>query len=69
MLIVLQGRLIIFRVYLYICFNVEQVQMGDFSTNLGYRFYPNALCLEVGIATYIDNRQAVGLFGRSPNGS
>lgn len=25
----------------------EQVQMGDYASNLGYRFYPNALCLEV----------------------
>lgn len=22
--------------------------MGDFTSNLGYRYYPNALCLEVG---------------------
>lgn len=28
---------------------IEQVQMGDSTTNLGYRFYPNALCLEVRI--------------------
>lgn len=27
----------------------EQVQMGDYTSNLGYRYYPNALCLEVGI--------------------
>lgn len=25
----------------------DQVQMGDYASNLGYRFYPNALCLEV----------------------
>eukprot|EP00752_Nemacystus_decipiens_P003960 g3626.t1 len=25
-----------------------EVQMGDFTSNLGYRYYPNALCLESG---------------------
>lgn len=24
--------------------------MGDFTSNLGYRYYPNALCLEVGVS-------------------
>lgn len=27
--------------------SVPQIQMGDYTDNLGYRFYPNALCLEV----------------------
>lgn len=30
----------------------EQVQMGDYTSNLGYRFYPNALCLEVSLSPY-----------------
>ena len=40
--------------------------MGDFSSNLGYRYYPNALCLEVRITAESCRRRS--LFSQSKAG-